>query len=243
MKKLLCVLLTLCLLLTVVACEESANPASSGNTATTAATSEPTEPSATTAPSEPTEPTEPTAPTPEFTKLHAAFELFDGDTFSLEIEITEAGLPPIIVQRSGYSFYTDLMGVTTLIIDKALYELDYHEKTGEFLNLSDDEFYKQVEDYSDVTKMFVDLGEAKLLGTGNGEFMGEERFYEEFEHGDPFNRVVSRAFFNEEDELLGFSMPMVDSSEYAEVVFRVSTEIDEELFVLPEGFEITERER
>jgi hypothetical protein len=167
------------------------------------------------------------------TKLYESYEILEGGDFYLEIEIEEAGMDPIIVQRRGNSIFSDMMGVHILIIDKRMYDLDISTNTATYLDLTDEEFNKQLDAVTDVTDAFIQVTGSKLVNTGRSAFQGVEREYEEVEHGKGKQR--SRAFFDENGELLGFLMQQIDDGPFIEVSFRLSANIDESLFALPEG--------
>jgi hypothetical protein len=243
MKKMFCFLLCVGLILSFAACSGTSTidtkGSQGGDTETTAAATE-AEPEATEAP------TPPICETISGSRLLAAVALIDSDKFSYEVvldlpEEDLAGLgssASLKMYRDGDSFTFLLMGnQVVFVVDRKVLEVDHGAQTVYYTEMNELVYENFLNSWIDqgLTSTWVKLDGAEMIDSGTAEFMGEELFFEEIKDG---NDSVIRAFFDDED-LIGLLLENVGGNK-SEIPFRVSANIPEGVFDIPEDYEMIE---
>ena len=163
--------------------------------------------------------------------------LLDGDTFSATMLLVGF---EVVVHRDGDNVFAGLAEYEQLITNGRKYEFDksegiaYYEPAGVY------EFEEALSAVSAFDAMIVFDG-AQLTDTGIARFPFEEGFKDTFyEEITEKSGEVKRVFFDEDDVLVGFEMTGMDGV-MSKTKFRVSGEIPEGVFDIPEGFEEKKR--
>jgi hypothetical protein len=165
----------------------------------------------------------------ENTKTQKALDVFNGDTYALEMKL----IIDLTVYRKVDSLYVSFPGFESYIINKKRYEFDDEKKIAYYEQLGEEEFKEELEQYLKLKDGMIDLEGAKLIGTGKAEFLSEELSYEKIslENGD-----WAQVYFYENDEMAGFQTEN-ELGNMVDVKYHISKEVPDDVFTIPDGYE------
>jgi hypothetical protein len=187
------------------------------------------------------------------TRLFKVFDYINGDTFTYEvildvgasalegvagqygIQIGEGDVS-LLMYKDRDSLIVYFLGQRIVfVVDRKQYDFDYGAKIAYYTELNQHMFDTLMGRFvvMGAVSTWVELNGARMLNQGQADFKGVQRDYEEFRDG---KGKVSRAFFDENDDLIGLLMQQ-DAGNWVEIPFKLSNSVPEGIFDIYEDFQ------